>query len=143
MIMGHWEFGREVFYDFDEMYEYWVDNGYHPSYDLHRWLDDNYSASDIYVKFLESEFTESAMLELVDEYYDSVRDQAEEECEPGEDLDINGEIFTWVEDDDASYNRKSQARKNSPRNTTTKKTVKKAPTKKTPAKKPTVKKGRR
>lgn len=63
-----------------------------------------------------------------------------------EDMDLGG-VYWHEDDDDASYNRKSQARKNSPR-----KTAKKAPAKKktakpaakkTAAKKPTVKKGRR
>lgn len=100
-MTGHWTYegSDEEFYNKDEMWQYIRENEYYyDELDFERWLDDNYSASQIYYR-ARDDGAEQAIYDLMDEFDDDWYDDAGEPTE-GEDFDFNDFIFTWVEADD-------------------------------------------
>ena len=97
---GHWEYEGESFEDEIEMAGYVVYNEpYHDPAEFERWLDKHYDASDIARMLRETQYSQSVLIDLEDDYNEWRVDEAEP-AEPGKDYEFDGFTFKWVEDDD-------------------------------------------
>lgn len=103
-MTGHWTYddtGAEL-HSLDEMWDYIRDHEYYSDeLDLERWLDEKYSASQIWWRLKDSN-AEEVYLELIDEFEEEVWwPSAQPAPTEGEDYCYNNSFdFTWVEEEE-------------------------------------------
>ena len=98
--MGHWICDGNHFKDIDEMIEYAKENiKYTDPGDITSWVDETYDASEILYRCRNETYAENVVIDLEDEYYDSVADDARDDCEEGKDITIFDSEFEWTDEE--------------------------------------------
>ena len=97
-----WTYHNNTFETLEEMWEYLRDYEYvYDEVDIERWIDDNYSASQIAWRLKDHETTDELWLELIEEYEDDVwSPEHMDDLIEGEDSDYNGYLFHWEDDEE-------------------------------------------
>ena len=107
--MGYWVYRYDKsddptkFYGKKQMWEYIRDNEYYADdLDFERWLDNEYSASQIVWRLRDNSHADEVLLDLYDEFEEKVWWDDVGELEYGKDFDYNGFEFLFIpiEDDD-------------------------------------------
>lgn len=104
-MTGHWEYDGEYMFDKKDMWDLILESGHVDELDLEGWIDDEYTASEIFSKFgfaIHNSDKPLAANDVYNELYDEFLSYMYGKDEPteGEDFEFCGLVFKWAENNE-------------------------------------------